>query len=117
MAFLLNFLIRKQNLREAKRIRDNKIKELEAKLRDYVKKIADLETENLKLKGRVLEAPQVHRVAEIEKTKVIYQADPNVEERNKMLGEEIDFLTVKNQDFYFSNFKLASKLEVKPPNW
>lgn len=57
MAFLLNFLIRKQNLREAKRIRDDKIKELEAKLRDYVKKIADLETENLKLKGRVLEAP------------------------------------------------------------
>lgn len=84
-------------MREAKNIRDNIIKDLEEKLKLYTQNIANLQTEILQLKGRVFEAPQVHRVAEIEKMQVIYQTDPNVLERNKDLGDEIEYLTMENQ--------------------
>lgn len=89
------------------------IKDLEEQLRIYAQKIANLETEILKLKGRVTEAPKVHRVADIEKVNVVYQPDPNVIERNKDLSEEIDYLTVlKHHIFILFNPFLAPKPET-----
>ena len=72
------------------------IKEQEEKLRQYGKKIAELETEVLRLEGRVLEAPKVHRVADIQNTEFIYQPDPYVVERNKDLNDEVEYLTLQN---------------------
>jgi hypothetical protein len=60
-------------LREAKKIRDDVIRELEEKLKAYSRNIADLNTEVLQLQGRVHAAPSVHRVPEIEKMSFVYQ--------------------------------------------
>lgn len=84
----------------AKKLRDDRIYELEEELRKMIEKIASLEKEILDLKSRLLEAPEVKRIAEAERTRFIYQEDPIVKQRNKDLIEEIEAMTVKHSLYY-----------------
>lgn len=87
--------MRKKNLRHAKRLRDDRIYELEEELKKMAELIARLEKEILDLKAKLLTAPEVKRVAEAEKTRIIYQEDPHLKQRNQDLQEEIDGMMVK----------------------
>ena len=103
---------RNENLKQAKVLRDNVIKDQEEKLRQYLKKIADLETDVLKLQGRLFEAPKVHRTADIQNTEIIYQPDPYVVERNKDLNEEVEYLTLQNQKLNLGLGNLKTEYDI-----
>ena len=78
----------------AKKLRDDRIDELEKQLKEMAKRIAELEKEILELQGKCMIQPKVHRVPDIEKVDVKYQEDPVLKERNQMLQDEIDALAV-----------------------
>lgn len=60
----------------------------------------------------MLEAPKVHRVADIQNTQIIYQPDPNVLERNQDLNEEVEYLTLQNQKLNLGLGNLKGEYDI-----
>jgi len=85
----------------AKKLRDDRIEDLENQLKDMAKTIAELEKKILELEGKAMIQPKVHRIPDIEKIDVIYQEDPVLKERNKMLQEELEVMAVSQKSEFF----------------
>lgn len=81
-------------MRQAKKLRDDRIKELEDELRRMIELIANLEKRILQLEAQLMAGPKVERVADVEKVEFVYQEDPVLKRRNQQLIDELDKMMV-----------------------
>lgn len=93
-------------------MRDDRIYDLEEELKKMAEYIASLEKKILDLEAQLLKAPEVRRIAEAERTRVIYKEDPRIKKRNEDLQNEIDGMMLAQQTAELRAKNAKSEYEI-----